>query len=161
MNELRIFIIALLAVVVGFAGAWMMFGTQAAKLASENDVLRQQAGQLIQQLDDGQFSQRRLIGRWATTVEKARSGKIELIVTFNDDGSVAWESASGGQRHPIAEGQWKFQSPAAIDFDLLIVNERSPDKGQRRSTLATIRDATPSCLVLDVDGSEWVFLRTS
>ena len=161
MNELRIFIVALLAVVVGFAGAWMVFGARAAKLADENNVLRQQTGQLIQQLDDGTFDERKLLGRWATTVEKARTGKIELIVDFRNDGSVTWQSASGGQVHSIAEGNWIFHSPGEIDFDLLIVNERSPDKGRRRTTLATIREATPSCLVLDVEGSEWVFLRTS
>lgn len=160
MNELRIFMIALVAVVVGFAGAWMVFGTRAAKLADENDLLRQQTGQLIQQIDDSRFDQRKLIGRWATTVEKVNTGKVELIVDFRADGNVAWQSASGGKTHPIAEGNWQYSSPGTITFDLLIVNPRSPEKGKRRSTTATIRDATPSILVLDVDGSEWVFVRT-
>lgn len=161
MNEIRIFIIAIIAVVVGFAGAWMVFGGRAAKLADENNVLRAQTGQLIQQLDSNQFDPRKLVGRWVTTVERTRSGRVELIVDLRDDGKAIWESASGGAMHPIADGQWKFESPAAIDFDLLIVNERSAEKGKRRTTLATIRESTPSCLVLDVDGTEWVFLRTS
>jgi hypothetical protein len=161
MNELRIFIIALVAVVVGFVGAWMVFGSRVAKLADENNTLRQQTGQLIQQLDSGKFDPSKLIGRWATTVEKARTGKIELIVDFHADGRVMWESASNGEMHPIAEGTWNFRSPGEIDFDLVIVNERSPDRGKKRATLATVRESTPSCLVLDVEGGEWVFLRTS
>jgi hypothetical protein len=161
MNDLRIFAVAIIAVVVGFAGAWMVFGGRAAKLADENHVLREQTGQLIQQLDNGQFDPRKLVGRWVTTVERSRIGKVELIVDLSDDGKAVWQSASGGALHPIADGQWKFQGPAAIDFDLLIVNQRSTEKGKRRTTLATIRESTPSCLVLDVDGTEWVFLRTS
>jgi hypothetical protein len=161
MNELRIFTVAIIAVVVGFAGAWMVFGGRAAKLADENNVLRAQTGQLIQQLDNGQFEERRLVGRWGTTVERTGTGKVELIVDMHDDGTAVWESASGGQLHPIANGKWTLQTPDAIAFDLLIVNERSAEKGQRRTTPATIRESTPSCLVLDVEGTQWVFLRTS
>lgn len=161
MTELRIFLVALIAVVVGFAGAWMVFGARATKLAEENDLLRRQSGQLIQQLDQTQFDERRLVGRWSTIVEKSRLGKIELIVDLRPDGSVAWQSAASGKTNPIADGRWKLQSPQEIAFDLTIVDEHSPDKGQERSTLVTIRESTPSCLVLDVDGGEWVFLRTT
>lgn len=158
MNELRIFIVALLAVVVGFAGAWMVFGSRAAKLASENQVLREQKGQLIQQLDRDNFDPRLLVGRWATTVEKSDRGKVELIVELRDGGIATWQSSTPAGIEPIAEGKWKFRAPSDIDFDLLIVSPRSPDKGQRRTTLATIRDATSSLLVLDVEGTEWVFV---
>ena len=160
MNDLRTAIVGIVAVTIGFAGAWMVFGARNAQLTEENSVLRQQTGQLIQQIDDQPNPEALLVGRWATMVDKTRLGKIELIFELREDRSVRWESIHANKVTDIARGTWKLVDHG-IHFAVTIVDERSPEKGQKKTTIATIKELGQTCLTLEVDGAEWVFHRAA
>jgi hypothetical protein len=167
MNELRTAIVGLVAVVVGFAGAWFVLGARSAQLAKENDDLRRHGHQArpvdvnpSSDLGDPASLQRKLIGRWATVVQKSRLGRINLIFDLQTDGTVRWESTTGSEATEIASGAWKLE-PGGIHFAVTIVDPRSPDKGLQRATTAKIVDLIGACLTLEVDGVEWEFFRTT
>ncbi len=162
MNDLRTAIVGFVAVAVGFGGAWMVFGSRAARLEEENNILRdRQRSQVVQEIGNSPSDSRRLlVGRWATTVDKSRVGRIELIFELREDGSVFWESSAESQSTMIAEGDWRLDGEN-IYFDVIIVDESSPEKGLEKSTIAEVKELTESCLSLIVDGDNWSFHRTS
>ncbi len=161
-NDLRTAAVALVAVVIGFVGAWFVLGARATQLAADNDTLRRQAAQLIQQIDDTRAprGEEDLLGRWATTVEKSRLGKIELIFEMHRDGSVVWESVSDKKQRQIASGKWRLEG-GDIHFAVTVTDEQSPEKGRSRTTVAHIEELTADCLTLIVDGDKWSFHRVA
>ncbi len=162
MSDIRTAIVGFAAVVIGFAGAWMVFGGRAAKLERENIVLRQQQrGQLTQQLNETPADpSKQLIGKWATTVAKSRLGRAELIFELRDDGSVVWRSVQEQKFTEIAVGTWTLDGDQ-LSFVVTIVDDRSADKGQQKTTVARIKELSSSCLSLEVEGDEWAFHRTT
>lgn len=160
-NDLRTAVVALFAVVVGFVGAWFVLGARATQLAEDNEALRRQAA-LIQQIADARppRGEEQLLGRWATTVEKSRLGKIELIFDMRGDGSVVWQSVSDKQQREIASGQWRLDRDD-VHFAVTVTDEQSPEKGRSRTTVASIEELTTDCLTLIVDGDEWSFHRVA
>lgn len=162
MNDLRTAVVGLFAVVVGFAGAWMVFGGRAARLEEENSVLRdRQRNQLVQEIDSSSGESRRmLVGRWATTIDKSRLGRIELVFELREDGSVLWQSLNDQEFTTIAKGKWRLEDED-IHFTVTIVDENSPDKGEENTTVARINELTAGCLSLIVDGDNWSFHRAS
>ena len=162
MNDLRTAIVALVAVVVGFAGAWLVFGARTADLIEENKVLRGQRGHLIQQTENDSPTDQAhlLVGTWSTTVEKSRLGQIDLVFDLQDDGDVVWRSVSDAKSTTIAQGKWKVLDDG-IHFAVTIVDDRSSDKGKSRTTVAQIKELGKSCLSVVVDGTYWSFHRLS
>lgn len=162
MNDLRTALVAFLAVVAGFTGAWLLFGARTAQLAEENTSLRQQTSQLIQQLDGP--PQRpddvALLGRWSTIVEESRLGEIELVFELQENGEVLWESLAQGKSKVIADGRWTLEGDK-IHFAVTIVDEESPESGQQKATTAIIKEITEAGMVLDVNGVEWSFHRNT
>ena len=138
----------------------MVLSSRVARLAEENDTLRQQTGRLIQQINDARPGQDGLIGRWATTVEKSRLGRIELVFELHQDGSVVWQSVREKQQNEIAVGQWRLDRDS-VHFAVIVTDAGSPEKGRQKSTVAAIKELTTRCLTLIVDGDEWSFRRVA
>jgi len=165
MNDLRTALVAFVAVVVGFVGAWLVLGSRMGRLEDENRQLRAQTTQTtgsVQQRDTTQpaLSEERLVGSWATTVERSAQGRTELILRMREDGAVIWESRSGGRRREIARGNWRLEDNA-LHFAVTITDDASAEQDREKTATAVVSELGGNYLMLLVDGKDWSFRRAS